>query len=360
MWNPPKAKDPTEKTRGWRYAGAVDVPLSEEGIKEASEAGHRLKKIPIDVVYSSMLIRAQMTALIALASHDHQQTPLIVRDNPDPNAQRGLRAHTQRLYNPPSTLEESELANEVEEEVNRVIPVYCSNNLNERDFGVLQGMHNREQKRKYRADDLENWRCSWEAPFPQGESSKQVNDRVIAFFERHIRGKLDAGQNVMVVTHGFVQRVLIKHLLGMSDESWHTEMKLESHPDPKLRATSKLLAQNAVPVIFSYSPGALLPSGGSDDTSSSSNGSPSSSSSSSEGNTSTFSASSPLVSSRREPGVFVRVDTIVSRFNELFRVQDEGMYDQEGETGGGKAAEKKKLKGAASFAPTTKSKKSKL
>lgn len=267
----------------------MDVPLSEDGIQEAIEAGHRLKQLPLDVVYCSMLIRAQMTALIALASHDSEQTPLIVRDNPDPNAVRGLRAHLQRMHNP-TPAEEEETTGENEDETNRVIPVYCSHSLNERDFGALQGMHSRMQRRLFTPQQLESWRCNWTDKFPgeSGESAKDVYDRVIAFFERHIRGKLESGSNVMIVAHGFVQRVLIKHLVGMSDKEWAEHMKLESHPDVKLRKTSKLLAQNAVPVIFSYS------------------------------------------RTQGQEHAVIRIDTFLTRMNELFAEEEEGMYHLSG------------------------------
>lgn len=255
MWNPPKGQKHVQK--GWRYAGAMDVPLSEAGISEAIEAGHRLKSLPFDVVYCSMLIRAQMTALIALASHDSEQTPLIVRDNPDPNAPRGLnKEHLSKLApgRAAKTAGEVDGADE-ETETNAIIPVYCSHSLNERDFGDLQGMHSKVQRRTYSGQELEEWRCSWDKKFPgeTGESSAQVSRRVVAFYQKHIEPKLRQGKNVMVVAHGFVQRVLIKHLVGMTDEEWVTHMKLESDPVVENRKKSRLLAQNAVPVTFSYS-----------------------------------------------------------------------------------------------------------
>jgi 2,3-bisphosphoglycerate-dependent phosphoglycerate mutase len=219
VWNPPAKKSSNNPAKGWRYAGAVDVPLSEDGIADAIRAGHALQTLPLDVVYSSMLIRAQMTALIALASHDQEQTPLLVRDEPDSSQPRGLRAHVARMYQPPAPNDE-ESSGEYEEETNRIIPVYCSHALNERDFGDLQGMHNREQRRRFRLNDLEHWRTAWDAKFPNGESSADVSARVVRFFEKHIRRQLDSGNNVMVVAHGFVQRVLIKHLLGMNDVEW--------------------------------------------------------------------------------------------------------------------------------------------
>jgi 2,3-bisphosphoglycerate-dependent phosphoglycerate mutase len=256
MWNPPKKKA-SSPAKGWRYAGAMDVPLSEDGIQDAIEAGHRLKSLPFDVVYCSMLMRAQMTALIALASHDSEQTPLIVRDNPDKNSPRGLRAEhlSKMLVTTPAN--EEETSGENESETNAILPVYCSNSLNERDFGELQGMHSRMQKRLYTPQQLELWRCAWDEKFPgtSGESSKQVYERVVTFFNKHVKAKLEQGKNVMIVAHGFVQRVMIKHLIQMSDEDWSLHMKLESSHDPIQKRSSKLLAQNAVPVIFTYTNG---------------------------------------------------------------------------------------------------------
>jgi len=151
---------------------------------------------------------------------------------------------------------DEEASGEVEAETNRIIPIYCSHALNERDFGALQGMHSKEQRRRFHLADLEHWRTAWDAKFPDGESSKDVYGRVEKFFEKHIRRQLDLGNNVMIVAHGFVQRCLMKLLSGMSDEDWVEHMKLESSPDPAKKRASKLLAKNAVPVIFSYSKGA--------------------------------------------------------------------------------------------------------
>lgn len=234
-----------------------------------------------------MLVRAQMTALIALATHDSEQTPLIVRDNPDPKGTRGLRQHTTRMHSPP-VAEDEETTGENEDETNRVIPVYCSHNLDERDFGTLQGMHSRMQRRMFRPEQLEAWRCNWQDRFPGGESSEDVYNRVVSFFEKHIRNQLEQGNNVMIVAHGFVQRVLIKYLINMKDSDWVTHMKLESHPNVENRKSSKLLAQNAVPVIFSYAQG--------------------------------------------PHSAIVRVDTLISAFQEVFGVEEEGMYLEDGKT----------------------------
>ena len=51
------------------FTGCVDVPLTPKGVEEAIEAGKRICNIPVDVIYTSSLIRAQMTAMLAMMQH---------------------------------------------------------------------------------------------------------------------------------------------------------------------------------------------------------------------------------------------------------------------------------------------------
>ncbi|BAS96846.1 Os06g0223200, partial [Oryza sativa Japonica Group] len=51
------------------FTGCVDVPLTPKGVEEAIEAGKRICSIPIDVIFTSSLIRAQMTAMLAMMQH---------------------------------------------------------------------------------------------------------------------------------------------------------------------------------------------------------------------------------------------------------------------------------------------------
>lgn len=45
------------------------MPLTEKGVEEAIEAGRRISNIPVDMIYTSALIRAQMTAMLAMTQH---------------------------------------------------------------------------------------------------------------------------------------------------------------------------------------------------------------------------------------------------------------------------------------------------
>lgn len=51
------------------FTGCVDVPLTSKGVEEAIEAGKRIRNFPLDIIYTSALIRAQMTTMLALTQH---------------------------------------------------------------------------------------------------------------------------------------------------------------------------------------------------------------------------------------------------------------------------------------------------
>jgi len=230
MWN----RDPNKPAAPWMYAGAVDVPLSVKGVMQAMNAGKVLKDLPIDVVYCSMLVRAQTTALIALAAHEDQKAPLLVKDTDPSNVEeRGLRAHKKKM---------SEASHQT------VIPVYCSKLLNERSFGYLQGMYEHQQKKEHAKEDLKDFRRAWNIPFPGGESQAEVYDRTVAFFERHIRNQLEQGQNVLIVVHGFVIRALLAHILDLNPSEYVKHMELDLKHDK----SSQLHSENAIPRIFKY------------------------------------------------------------------------------------------------------------
>lgn len=45
------------------------MPLTKKGVEEAVEAGRKICNIPVDLIYTSALIRAQMTAMLAMTQH---------------------------------------------------------------------------------------------------------------------------------------------------------------------------------------------------------------------------------------------------------------------------------------------------
>jgi broad specificity phosphatase PhoE len=66
----------TPASKDHRFAGARDVPLSEEGRVHASQLATRLARYPIDAVYASSMSRALDTARFIAAVHGLDATPV--------------------------------------------------------------------------------------------------------------------------------------------------------------------------------------------------------------------------------------------------------------------------------------------
>jgi 2,3-bisphosphoglycerate-dependent phosphoglycerate mutase len=179
------------------FTGWVDVDLSDQGRNEAKRAGELLGESGLtpDVLYTSLLKRAINTAHIALDQIDRNWIPTL----------RDWR-------------------------------------LNERHYGVLQGLDKAETLEKYGADQFQIWRRSFDVPpppiaddneysqvgdaryadlgdgIPRTECLKDVLIRMTPYWESDIAVSLKAGKTVLVTAHGNSLRALVKHLDGVSDD----------------------------------------------------------------------------------------------------------------------------------------------
>ena len=153
-----------------RFTGWKNVPLTEKGEIEAKKAGELLKKnkINIDKVFSSVLERANRTAEIAV--------------------------NQAKLYN---LLDNNKLI------------MTRSEKLNERDYGDLVGLNKEETSNKFGKDQVHIWRRSYNTPPPNGESLKDVVDRVSPYFYENIKPIMDRGENILIVAHGNSLRAMM-------------------------------------------------------------------------------------------------------------------------------------------------------
>ena len=154
-----------------KFTGLKDVPLTAEGINEALNAGELLQKnqIQIDMVFSSILLRANRTAEIAL--------------------NKDTFGH---LWN------------------NNKLIVTKHQSLNERDYGDLVGLNKKETAEKFGKEQVHIWRRSYEVNPPNGESLKQVVERVTPYYEKEIKKiLLFEKKNVIVVAHGNSLRAIM-------------------------------------------------------------------------------------------------------------------------------------------------------
>jgi 2,3-bisphosphoglycerate-dependent phosphoglycerate mutase len=180
-----------------RFTGWVDVDLAPSGIKEAHEAGKRIKASGIEIkqAYSSVLKRAIKTLWI------------------------------------------------IQEELDSFwLPVTRSWRLNERHYGGLQGLNKRETEAKFGPEQVKLWRRSWDVPppatseedrsklaaepkyralkkewIPSCESLKDTSARVAPFLEEELFPMLKKVDTVLIAAHGNSLRAIVKRLKNISD-----------------------------------------------------------------------------------------------------------------------------------------------
>ena len=153
---------------GWKNPG-----LTETGVKEAISAGKLIKdeKINFDTMYTSELIRAQLTGNTIL-----------------------------------------EIINQSD------IPVIKDIALNERNYGSLAGLNKDDAREKWGEEQVHIWRRSFDMPPPDGESLKDTADRVLPYFETEIMPKVISGSSILIAAHGNSLRALIMKLDSISPE----------------------------------------------------------------------------------------------------------------------------------------------
>ena len=147
------------------FTGWVDVPLSDQGKKEAHRAAEKLKDFHFDAAFTSILSRAIDTLKIIL--HDLGQ------EN---------------------------------------IPIAKDLALNERHYGDLQGLKKTEMKEIFGEDTVQVWRRSFDVAPPSGESLKDTCERTIPYFKEVILPEVKKGKTIIVAAHGNSLRGILMYL----------------------------------------------------------------------------------------------------------------------------------------------------
>lgn len=178
-----------------RFTGWVDIPLIKNVAQKAQKKAEKIFKFKIDVIYSSPLLRNQQTVMTILKYFDKKYPIFIHLD-------KGKMKEWGNF-----------------EEINKdYIPVYISENLNERYYGKLQGLNKKKMMQKYGFEKVRHWRRSFSVPPPGGESLKEVFNRTIPFYRKYIERDLKFGKNVLIVLSHNPLRAIIKHIEKVSDE----------------------------------------------------------------------------------------------------------------------------------------------
>ena len=187
------------------FTGWVNVPLSTKGIDEALEGGRQIAHLSIDEVHTSTLIRAQMTAMLALSHHNGGTTPVV---------------QTPQMVERTSESGDTELVDwsKTNGPAEHILPVYMAAELNERMYGDLQGLDKQETRDKFGAEQVKIWRRSYDVPPPNGESLELTAQRTLPYFSSAILPALDSGKNIFVAAHGNSLRSVIMDIEGLSRE----------------------------------------------------------------------------------------------------------------------------------------------
>ena len=152
-----------------RFTGWKDVPLNAQGIAEAEQAVLLLSGMEFGIAFTSVLVRAQHTLDILLAGIGQEELPV-----------------------------ERDLA------------------LNERNYGDLIGQDKAEAAERFGAEQVHQWRRSFDVAPPGGESLADTSDRTIPYLHDHILPEVRAGRNVLVSAHGNSIRAIVMQLLDYS------------------------------------------------------------------------------------------------------------------------------------------------
>ncbi|MBS0605965.1 MAG: 2,3-bisphosphoglycerate-dependent phosphoglycerate mutase [Parachlamydiales bacterium] len=180
------------------FTGWVDIPLSWQGIQEAIEGGRKIAHMPVDVIFVSSLIRAQMTAMLAMANHQSGKVPCIQ------HPKEGKLGEWAKVYS--ETTSES------------CIPVYEAWELNERMYGKLQGLNKQETREKFGDEQVHIWRRSYDQAPPEGESLAMTAERALPYFQKTIMPLLKEGKNVFISAHGNSLRAIVMFLDKLTKE----------------------------------------------------------------------------------------------------------------------------------------------
>jgi 2,3-bisphosphoglycerate-dependent phosphoglycerate mutase len=180
-----------------RFTGWTDVDLTEEGARQAREAGRLLARegFVFDVAFTSVLKRAIRTLWLVLDEMDLMW-----------------------------------------------LPVQLSWRLNERHYGALQGLNKAETAKEFGEEQVKLWRRSFRIPPPALDASsphypgrdpryakltpaelplteclEDTVRRVVPYWEEAIAPSIRAGERVIISAHGNSLRALVMYLDGVSE-----------------------------------------------------------------------------------------------------------------------------------------------
>lgn len=201
----------TEGNETKRYKGSIDVPLSEKGASQVKGSSAFIREYLRNASSSKHMSYLKD---IHRSSDDNGEAPRSKSSELNSEIQNFQTSGLQAVYT--SNLSRAVRSAEIIAEDYGVQPIEVPD-LRERSFGIWEGMTFSEIKEKY-PEEFEAWANNPLRYSPiKGESTIGVKDRIIP----SLTGMLDnhKGENVAVVAHGGVNRIILCHFLGIPLEN---------------------------------------------------------------------------------------------------------------------------------------------
>lgn len=178
-----------------RFTGWLDIPLSKKGLDEAHAVADHCQKFEYDAAFTSNLERAHETLLVILS---HQRKIGIF--NHEKDKRYCYQQKAPRKF------------------VDKTIPIFTSEKLNERSYGDLQGLNKNSAVKTFGKTNVFNWRRGFSDRPPKGESLEDVYKRVVPYFKSSVHPLVKKGQTILITAHGNTLRALIKYIEHISNE----------------------------------------------------------------------------------------------------------------------------------------------
>ena len=93
--------------------------------------------------------------------------------------------------------------------MNNELSYIRNQSLNERDYGDLVGLNKVDTAKKFGEKQVHTWRRSFDTKPPNGESLKDVVNRVSPYYIDKIQPNINENKNVLIVAHGNSLRAIM-------------------------------------------------------------------------------------------------------------------------------------------------------
>jgi len=201
----------TEGNETKRYKGSIDVPLSEKGVGQVKGSSAFIREYLRNASSSKHMSYLKD---IHRSSDDNAGTRRSKSSDLNSEIQNFQTSGLQAVYT--SNLSRAVRSAEIIAADYGVQPIEIPD-LRERSFGIWEGMTFSEIKEKY-PEEFEAWANNPLRYSPiKGESTIGVKDRIIPSLTRILDNH--KGENVAVVAHGGVNRIILCHFLGIPLEN---------------------------------------------------------------------------------------------------------------------------------------------